>query len=60
MYIGSKKFGKQIDYAVKGRYSHVIIMGSSELEAGNVKIKNLSTREEVAVSISSITDYFLK
>ncbi|MBO7310485.1 MAG: histidine--tRNA ligase [Clostridia bacterium] len=60
MYIGSKKFGKQIDYAVKGRYSHVIIMGASELETSNVKIKNLSTREEVTVSISSITDYFLK
>ncbi len=58
MYIGQKKFGKQIDYAVKGHYSHVAIMGASELERGIVKIKNLNTREETEVAIDSIGDYF--
>ena len=43
VYLGTKKFGKQIDYAVKGHYSHVLIMGGSELEAGIVKIKDLAT-----------------
>lgn len=54
VYVGSKKFGKQIDYAVKGHYSHVLIMGSSEAETDTVKIKNLETREEAAMSVSDL------
>ena len=54
IYLGSKKFGKQIDFAVKGHYSHVLIMGGSELEAGIVKIKNLKTREESTVSLADV------
>ncbi|MBE6550297.1 MAG: histidine--tRNA ligase [Ruminococcaceae bacterium] len=58
IYLATKKFGKQIDYAVKENYSHVIIMGASELEAGTVKIKDLATREESTVALDSIEDYF--
>ncbi len=58
MYIGQKKFGKQIDYAVKGHYSHVAIMGASELEAGIVKLKNLATREECEVTLDKLSEYF--
>ncbi len=57
LYLGSKKFGKQIDYAVKGGYSHVVIMGGSELEAGVVKVKNLETREESTVPASELTAF---
>ena len=46
LYLGSKKFGKQIDYAVKGDYTHVAIMGGSELAEGTVKIKDLNARTE--------------
>ena len=46
LYLGDKKFGKQIDYAVRGGYSHVAIMGGDELAAGTVKLKDLATREE--------------
>ena len=60
MYIGTKKFGKQIDYAVKGHYSHVAIMGASELEAGIVKIKDLNTREESEVKLCELSAYFGK
>ena len=60
MYIGTKKFGKQIDYAVKGHYSHVAIMGASELEAGIVKIKDLNTREESEVKIAELSTFFCK
>jgi histidyl-tRNA synthetase len=59
-YIGTKKFGKQIDYAVKDNYSHCLIMGASELEAGQVKIKNLDTREETVVAFADLVDYFKK
>ena len=58
IYLATKKFGKQIDYAVKENYSHVIIMGASELEAGTVKIKDLATREEITVAFDAIEDFF--
>ena len=57
LYIGSKKFGKQIEYAVKGNYSHVVIMGTSELDAGEVKVKDLRTREESTIKLDELTDY---
>ena len=55
VYLGTKKFGKQIDYADKEHYSHVLIMGGDELAAGNVKLKNLATREEKTVAIADIS-----
>ena len=58
IYIGTKKFGKQIDYAAKGHYSHVLIMGASELESGIVKIKDLESREESEVALSALSEYF--
>ena len=59
IYIGSKKFGKQLDYAIKGNYSHVVIMGSSELEANVVKVKDLRTREEHTVDADKLCEFFL-
>ena len=35
-------------------------MGASELEAGQVKIKNLDTREETLVAFADLVDYFKK
>jgi len=58
IYLGTKKFGKQIDYAVKAHYSHILVMGGSELEAGTVKIKDLATREEQTVSREELAAYF--
>ena len=58
LYLGTKKFGKQIDYAVKGHYSHVVIMGGSELESGVVKIKDLNTREEHTVAMDGLAAFF--
>ncbi len=56
----AKKFGKQIEYADKENYSHIVIMGGTELAAGEVKIKNLKTREEAAVSIENLAGFFAK
>ncbi|MEE0969899.1 MAG: histidine--tRNA ligase, partial [Clostridia bacterium] len=58
LYTGLKKFGKQIDYAVKGSYSHVVIMGGSELQSGVAKIKDLTTREESEVAAADIAKFF--
>lgn len=60
VYLGQKKFGKQIDYAVKDSYSHVVIMGGDEYAAGVVKVKNLSTREETVVSHAELGGFFKK
>ena len=58
LHLEAKKFGKQIEYAVKENYSHVVIMGGTELEAGEVKIKDLATREETAVKINELAEFF--
>ena len=58
IYLGQKKFGKQIDFAVKEGYSHVVIMGGSEAERGVVRIKDLATREEREVELSALTEQF--
>lgn len=60
VYLGTKKFGKQIDYAAKCAYSHVIIMGGDELAGKCVKVKDLNTREETAVSVDGLADFFTK
>ena len=46
-----KKFGKQLEFAAKDGYTHVVIMGGSELENGVVRIKNLATREECELPV---------
>ena len=58
LYLGQKKFGKQIDYAVKGNYSHVVIMGGNELAGGIAKVKNLATREETEVATDQLAAFF--
>lgn len=56
VYLGSKKFGKQIDFAVKDGYSHVVIMGGDELSRGIVRLKNLATREETEQPLSDVIE----
>ncbi|MBR7181511.1 MAG: ATP phosphoribosyltransferase regulatory subunit, partial [Clostridia bacterium] len=58
LYLGAKKFGKQIDYAVRGNYSHVVIMGGSELAEGVVKVKNLAERTETVVAHADLAAFF--
>ena len=53
VYLGSKKFGKQIDFAVKEEYSHVITMGGDELSRGVVRLKDLTTREESELTVDA-------
>ncbi len=60
VYLGNKKFGKQIDFAVKDRYTHVAIMGGEELAAGTVKLKALDTREETVLTRAELKNYFSK
>ena len=59
-YLGSKKFGKQIDYAVKNGYTHTVIMGGSEYTEKKVKVKDLVAREETTLDITELVKYFSK
>ncbi len=54
VYLGQKKFGKQLEYAVKGEYSHALIMGGDEYARGVVRLKNLDTREEKEVALAEL------
>ena len=58
LYLGSKKFGKQLDYAVKTGCTHICVMGGDEFARGVVRVKNLTTREERDVPKEEITKAF--
>ena len=58
LYLGSKKFGKQLDYAVKTGCTHICVMGGDELARGVVRVKNLATREEKDIPRAEITKAF--
>ena len=50
IYLGTKKFGKQIDYAVKGDYTHTVTVGGDEYQKNTLRLKDLATREEIECS----------
>ena len=58
LYIGKKKFGKQLDWGVRQGFSHVVIIGGSEYEAGEAKVKNLVSREEQTVKTDELVALF--
>lgn len=58
VYLGNKKFGKQIDYAVRENYTHVVIMGADEKNAAQVKIKDLTRREETLLPLGQLCAFF--
>ena len=58
VYLGTKKFGKQIDFAVKDGYSHIIVMGGDELARGVVRVKDLTTREECESTLAEAIEKF--
>ncbi len=56
VYLGTKKFGKQIDFAARDGYTHVLIMGGDEADRGVVRIKDLSTREERELTADEVIE----
>lgn len=57
VYLGEKKFGKQLEYAVKGNYTHAVIMGGDEYERGAARVKNLATREETEIALDGLAEF---
>ena len=58
LYLGDKKFGKQLEYAVRTGCTHVAVMGGDELARGVVRVKDLATREETDVPSLELIDFF--
>ena len=58
LYIGKKKFGKQLDWGVRQGFSHVVIIGGSEYADGVAKVKNLVSREEQTIKTDELVAYF--
>ena len=58
LYLGQKKFGKQLEYAVKTDCTHLLVLGGDEYARGVVKIKDLAAREEREVPLKDIEKAF--
>lgn len=54
----SKKVGKQIKIAEKKGYQFVIVIGPEEIETNTVSIKNLLTREQIAIDLDQLSLFF--
>ena len=58
LYLGQKKFGKQLEYAVKTDCTHLVVLGGDELARGVAKIKDLAAREEKEFPLADLTKAF--
>lgn len=58
LYLGQKKFGKQLEYAVKTDCTHLLVLGGDEYARGVAKIKDLAAREERELPLNEITTAF--
>ena len=54
LYHEQTKFEKQFKYAEKKGINHIAILGSKELEEGNINIKNLQTGNQTSVDFNNI------
>ncbi len=54
IYPKSVKFQKQMEYANKRQIPYIIIVGESERESGQLKLKNMRTGEQFTLSIEDI------
>lgn len=60
LYLGNKKFGKQLEYALKEGDTHVIVMGGDEDAKGVIRLKNLATREEKEMTLADAVSLLKK
>ncbi|MRI64075.1 histidine--tRNA ligase [Ornithobacterium rhinotracheale] len=58
LYPESAKMKKQFSYADKGAFTHVAIIGTEEMNAGKLSLKDLKTGEQVSISQDEILEKF--
>jgi histidyl-tRNA synthetase len=52
-----RKIATKLNHAEKSGVSHAVFVGEDELSSGNYKIKNLHTKEEQTLSLTSLSGY---
>lgn len=60
LYYEEAKLEKQFKYAERKGIPNALLLGQEELSSGEVKIKNLSTREQSAIPIAELENFFSK
>lgn len=59
LYPDAAKMKKQFDYANKKKISYVVIVGETEIQTGEVSVKNMLTGNQENISTENIAEYFL-
>ena len=58
IYMENKKLTKQIEYANKEGYTHIVVFGQNEMDNNQVVVKNINTRESSTVNREDWVQYF--
>ncbi len=58
--MNKKKVGKCFEYAEHENINYVSIIGSNEIESGEVRVKNMQTKEETTLKTSELKDFLKK
>jgi len=58
LYPDAAKMKKQFDYANKKNIQYVAIVGESEMQKGEVSVKNMATGNQETVKVSEVNKYF--
>ncbi len=56
MYPDSVKLKKQLDYADRKQIPYVLLIGSQEMESGNLTLKNMKTGEQIVAPIENLIE----
>lgn len=59
LYPDAAKMKKQFDYANKKKISYVVIVGETEIQSGEVSVKNMLTGNQENINTENIVEYFL-
>lgn len=58
--MNKKKVSKCFEYAESEHINYISIIGSNEIESGSLKLKNMETKEEIALKVSELVNFFKK
>ncbi|HCX99615.1 MAG TPA: histidine--tRNA ligase [Bacteroidales bacterium] len=59
LYPDAAKMKKQFDYANKKKIAYVVIVGETEIQSGEISIKNMLTGKQENINTEKIVEYFL-
>ncbi len=57
LYPDSAKMKKQFDYANKKNIAYVVIIGESEMQSGNVSVKNMHSGNQETINIENLVSF---